>query len=44
MKEFIVYHDFDEETIIDAPNLEAAYELANEFGMEIDSIVEVEAK
>lgn len=40
MKNYIVYHDMDMETIVEAPNLETAYELANEFGLEVDSIVE----
>ena len=41
MKEYIVYHDMDMETIIEAPNLETAYELANEFDLDINSIEEV---
>jgi hypothetical protein len=40
MKNYIAYHDMDMETVIEAPNLETAYELANEYGLEIDSIVE----
>jgi len=40
MKNYIAYHDVDMETVIEAPDLETAYELANEFGLEIDVIVE----
>jgi hypothetical protein len=40
MKNYIAYHDMDMETVIEAPDLATAYELANEFGLEVDSIVE----
>jgi hypothetical protein len=40
MKNYIAYHDMDMETVIEAPDLATAYELANEYGLEIDSIVE----
>jgi Lhr-like helicase len=40
MKNYIAYHDVDMETNIEAPNLEIAHELAEEFGLEVDSIVE----
>ena len=40
MKNYIAYHDTDMETVIEAPNSATAYELANEFGLEIDVIVE----
>ncbi len=40
MKNYIVFHDMDMESVVEAPDLETAYELANEHGLEIDSIVE----
>ena len=40
MKNYIAYHDTDMETVIEAPDLATAHELANEYGLEIDVIVE----